>query len=100
MIMVTLSLSTLNQMEFHSVQKLKGKLSPRSYPIQLERKWKYSFLSVSIKNDTFTRRNAILVILSISTTYSNAESVGAFTTYHRRKIVNSLSIEIIDRNVK
>ena len=24
----------------------KGKLSPRSYPIQFERKWKYSFLSV------------------------------------------------------
>ena len=27
--------------------KSKGKLSPRSYPIQCERKWKYSFLSVS-----------------------------------------------------
>ena len=27
--------------------KLKGKLSPRSYPIQCERKWKYSFLSVT-----------------------------------------------------
>ena len=27
--------------------KLKGKLSPRSYPIQCERKWKDSFLSVS-----------------------------------------------------
>ena len=26
--------------------KLKGKLSLRSYPIQYERKWKYSFLSV------------------------------------------------------
>ena len=26
--------------------KLKGKLSPRSYPIQFERKWKHSFLSV------------------------------------------------------
>ena len=25
----------------------KGKLSPRSYPIQCERKWKYSSLSVS-----------------------------------------------------
>ena len=24
----------------------KGKLSPRSYPIQCERKWKHSFLSV------------------------------------------------------
>ena len=55
-------------MEFHSVQnlgydrvdsfpfdvepngipfgsKLKGKLSPRAYPIQCEGKWKYSFLS-------------------------------------------------------
>ena len=26
--------------------KSKGKLSPRSYPIQCERNWKYSFLSV------------------------------------------------------
>ena len=26
--------------------KSKEKLSPRSYPIQCERKWKYSFLSV------------------------------------------------------
>ena len=26
--------------------KSKGKLSPRSYPIQCERKWKYSFLSL------------------------------------------------------
>ena len=26
--------------------KSKGKLAPRSYPIQCERKWKYSFLSV------------------------------------------------------
>ena len=26
--------------------KSEGKLSPRSYPIQCERKWKYSFLSV------------------------------------------------------
>ena len=26
--------------------KSKGKLSPRSYPIQCERKWKYSFLNV------------------------------------------------------
>ena len=25
--------------------KSKGKLSPRSYPIQCERKWKHSFLS-------------------------------------------------------
>ena len=29
--------------------KLKGKLSPRSYPIYCERKWKHSFLSVSKK---------------------------------------------------
>ena len=29
--------------------KSKGKLSPRSYPIQYERKWKYSFLSVETK---------------------------------------------------
>ena len=28
-----------------SGSKSKGKLSPRSYPIQCERKWKHSFLS-------------------------------------------------------
>ena len=33
----------LNGIPFGS--KSKGKLSPRSYPIQVERKWKYSFLS-------------------------------------------------------
>ena len=27
--------------------KLKGKLSPRSYPIQFKRKWKYNFFSVA-----------------------------------------------------
>ena len=34
----------LNGFPFNS--KSKGKLSPRSYPIQCERKWKDSFLSV------------------------------------------------------
>ena len=29
--------------------KLKGKLSPRSYLIQSERKWKYNFLSLYIR---------------------------------------------------
>ena len=28
--------------------KSKGKLSPRSYPIQCEMKWKHSFLSVGL----------------------------------------------------
>ena len=32
-------------------RKSKGKLSPRSYPIQCERKWKYSFLSVKRLSD-------------------------------------------------
>ena len=32
-----------NGIQFGS--KSKGKLSPRSYPFQWERKWKYSFLS-------------------------------------------------------
>ena len=31
--------------------KSKGKLSPRSYPIQCERKWKYSFLSAQTRPD-------------------------------------------------
>ena len=30
---------------FFDWSKSIGKLSPRSYPIQFERKWKYSFLS-------------------------------------------------------
>ena len=33
-----------NRIPFGS--KSKGKLSPRSYPIHCERKWKHSFLSV------------------------------------------------------
>ena len=33
-----------NEIQFGS--KSKGKLSPRSYPIHCERKWKYSFLCV------------------------------------------------------
>ena len=32
------------------VLKSKGKLSPQSCPIQCERKWKYSFLSVNGTN--------------------------------------------------
>ena len=39
-----------NRIQFGS--KLKGKLSPRPYPIQFERKWKYSFLSVDRKTAT------------------------------------------------
>ena len=34
----------LKEIEFNLVQKL----SPRSYPIHCERKWKYSFISVMI----------------------------------------------------
>ena len=37
-----------NGIQFGS--KSKGKLSPRSYPIQCERKWKYSFLSVALQD--------------------------------------------------
>ena len=44
--------------------KLKGKLSPRSYPIQSERKWKHSFLSVragkSFLNLVMSNRNHIV----------------------------------------
>ena len=38
-------------------RKSKGNLSPRSYPIQCERKWKYSFVSVSRKQNTFSETN-------------------------------------------
>ena len=33
--------------------KSKGKLSPRSYPIQYERKWKYNFLSAPDRWELF-----------------------------------------------
>ena len=33
--------------------KSKGKLSPRSYPIQCERKWKYSFISAVVIASSF-----------------------------------------------
>ena len=41
--------------------KSKGKMSPRSYPIQFERSWKYSFLSVSqyLLNGTFFMKSTI-----------------------------------------
>ena len=35
--------------------KSKGKLSPRSYPIQCERNWKYSFLSADSKRQKWTQ---------------------------------------------
>ena len=41
--------------------KSKGQLSPRSYPIQFERKWKYSFVNVG---DTFNTRHCTPVKLT------------------------------------
>ena len=46
MIVVTVFLSIFEPNGLPFGSKSKGKLSPRSYPIQLEGKWKYSFLSV------------------------------------------------------
>ena len=60
----------LNQMEFHLRSKSKGKLSPRSYPIQCERKWKYSFLSVLFCTGNFTGLAALLEILQGSDVHS------------------------------
>ena len=37
--------------------KLKGKLSPRSYPIQFENNWKYSSLSVLGRETPFPNIN-------------------------------------------
>ena len=49
--------------------KSKGKLSLRSYPIQCEWKWKYSFLSVNYAHsyDKRHRKNTIVYILHFST---------------------------------
>ena len=38
------------------VSKSKGRLSPRSYPIQCEMKWKYSFLSERSHNIGYNMR--------------------------------------------
>ena len=43
--------------------KSKGKLSPRSYPIQCERNWKYSFLSVQRSEVQLSERLASLGIM-------------------------------------
>ena len=40
-----------NGIPFYS--KSKGKLSSRSYPVQWESKWKYSFLSVAANGNLF-----------------------------------------------
>ena len=42
--------------------KPKGKLSPRSYPIQCERKWKYSFLSVERLPDRKTVTDRLIAV--------------------------------------
>ena len=53
---------------YHFGSKLKGKWSPRSYPIQFERKWNTSFLSVATKHDrtepqVFINKRRILMSL-------------------------------------
>ena len=45
--------------------KLKGKLSPRSYPIKFERKWNTSFLSAHINRKHLFGASAILMFLLI-----------------------------------
>ena len=80
MIVVTVFFSILNQMEFHLVQKIEEKLSPRSYPIQRERNGKYSFLSV--------RRN-------VQTSYFNPVKLThlvMFTKKSRALISNTLQL--------
>ena len=42
--------------------KSKGKLSPRSYLIQCERKWKYSFLSVERLSDRKTATDRLIAV--------------------------------------
>ena len=56
--------------------KSKGKLSPRSYPIQCERKWKYSFISVglSIQEDSYIANKNVSPIVLISCSIQNVYS--------------------------
>ena len=49
-----------------------GKLSPRSYPIQFERKWKYSFLSVDRKTAT----NRLIAVRETGVSRHQGGSVG------------------------
>ena len=55
----------LNENPFSS--KSKGKLSPRSCPIQCERKWKHSFLSV---NAIFKQSNFSLIDAGLHDNYT------------------------------
>ena len=48
MIVVTVFLLNFERNGFIFCSKSKGRLSPRSYPMQCERKWEYSFLSVPL----------------------------------------------------
>ena len=52
--------------------KSKGKLSPRSYPIQCERKWKYSFLSVALS----TLPRALCRLIQRCVTKLNGDGLG------------------------
>ena len=51
-------LSILSTKSIISQAKSKGKLSPRSHPIQCERKSKYSFLSVQYRTGNFSNNQA------------------------------------------
>ena len=62
--------------------KSKGKLTPRSYPIQFERKWKHGFLSVHKTSYIIIRlRNKFIEKLQINNNHllSNEASEGKLT---------------------
>ena len=65
--------------------KSKGKLSPWSYPIQYERKWKYSFLSVE-KRDPFHKWANVF--------YKPKHSTVIVTKLCDRKITNTFCINV------
>ena len=45
--------------------KLKGKLSPRSYPIQCEKKWNTSFLSVHCSGENVADNRSFKQVINI-----------------------------------
>ena len=74
--------------------KSKGKLSPRSYPIQFERKWKHSFLSVPTQEKQ--NRTAVRETSSASLGF-NCRSLKHHSTVVVRGLREDLSIGPVSR---
>ena len=63
----------------------KGKLSPRSYPIQHERKWKHGFLSARVKEQSQEAgvKSDDLILWKIGTGTLESETAGSRILFRR-----------------